>query len=73
MILGTPWLIKENPDIDWVKPEVKLRRRGQLQVLPLWRDRDSDDEADANSQGGNDVRVNMCSAKAFKRFLRKQK
>ena len=21
MILGTPWLIKENPDIDWVKPE----------------------------------------------------
>ena len=30
VILGTPWLIKENPDIDWVKPEVKLRRRGQL-------------------------------------------
>ena len=38
VILGTLWLIKENPDIDWVKPEVKLRRRGQLQVLPLWRD-----------------------------------
>ena len=35
VILGTLWLIKENPDIDWVKPEVKLRRRGQLQVLPL--------------------------------------
>ena len=29
VILGTPWLIKENPDIDWVKPEVKLRRCGQ--------------------------------------------
>ena len=28
VILGTPWLIKENPDIDWVKPEVKLRPRG---------------------------------------------
>ena len=37
VILGTPWLIKENPDIDWVKPEVKLRRQGQLQVLPLCR------------------------------------
>ena len=21
VILGTPWLIKENPDIDWVKPK----------------------------------------------------
>ena len=26
VILGTPWLIKENPDIDWVKPKVKMRR-----------------------------------------------
>ena len=25
VILGTPWLIKENPNIDWVKPEVKMR------------------------------------------------
>ena len=38
VILGTPWLIKENPDIDWVKPNVKMRRRGQIQYLPLWRD-----------------------------------
>ena len=73
MILGTPWLIKENPDIDCVKPEVKMRCRGQLQVLPLWRDQDSDDEADVDSQGGKNSRVNMCSAKAFKRYLRKQK
>ena len=71
MILGTPWLIKENPDIDWVKPEVKLRRRGQLQILPWWRDCDSDDEANADSQEGKRARVNMCSAKAFKQYLRK--
>ena len=72
VILGTPWLIKENPDIDWVKPEVKLRRQGQLHVLPLWRDRDSNDEgSDADSQEGKRARVNMCSAKAFKRYLRK--
>ena len=72
--MGTLWLIKENPDINWVKLEVKLRRRGQLHVLPLWRDRDSDDEDDdADSQGGKHARVNMCSAKAFKRYLRKQK
>ena len=30
VILGTLWLIKENPDIDWVKPEVKMRRRGEI-------------------------------------------
>ena len=63
--LVTLWLIKENPNIDWVKPEVKMRRRGQLQILLLWRDRDSNDEADA--------RINICSAKTFKRCLRKQK
>ena len=73
VILGTLWLIKENADINWVKLEVKLRRRGQLQVLPLWRDRDSDDEADVDSQEEKCARVNMCSAKAFKRYLRKQK
>ena len=73
MILGIPWLIKEKPDIDWVKPKVKLRRRGQLQVLPLWRDRDSNNEADVDSQEEKHARVNMCSAKAFKRYLRKQK
>ena len=73
VILGTPWLIKENPDIDWVKPEVKMRRQGQIQYLPLWIDRDSNDEADVDSQGGKGARVNMCNAKAFKRFLRKKK
>ena len=73
VILGTLWLIKENPDIDWVKPEVKLRRRGQLQVFPLWRDRGSDDEADVDSQEGKNARVNMYSAKAFKQYMRKQK
>ena len=35
MILGTPWLIKENPDIDCVKIEVKVQRQEQLQYLPL--------------------------------------
>ena len=74
VILGTPWLIKENSDIDWVKPEVKMRRRGQLQVLPLWRDQDSNDEVRCGqSRRVQRARVNMCSAKAFKRYLRKQK
>ena len=30
VILGTPWLIKEYPDIDWVKPKVKMRHQGQI-------------------------------------------
>ena len=45
----------------------------QLQVLPLWRDRDNDDEVDADNQEEKRARVNMCSAKAFKQYLRKQK
>ena len=49
MVLGTLWLIEENPDIDWVKPKVKVRHRGQLQYFLLWRDRDSSDEADVGS------------------------
>ena len=73
VILGTPWLIKENPNIGWVKSEVKVQRRGQLQYLPLWRDRDSNDEADADSQEVERASVNICSAKAFKRYLRKHK
>ena len=73
VILGTPWLIKEYANIDWVKPEVKMRRQGQMQYLQLWRDRDSNNEVDADSQEGRRARVNMYSAKAFKRYLRGQK
>ena len=73
VILGTPWRIKENPDIDWVEPKVKVWRRGQLHYLPLWRDRDSNNEADVDSQEVERARVNMCNAKAFKRYVRKQK
>ena len=36
-------------------------------------DQDSNHEADADSQQGNRARVNMCSAKRLKRYLRKQK
>ena len=73
MIPGTPWLIKENPNINWVKPEMKMKHQEQIQYLPVWRDRDSNLEADADSQGGKSARVNMCSAKAFKRYLRKHR
>ena len=66
VILGTLWLIKENPNIDWIKPEVKVRCRGQLLYLPLWKDRDNNDEADMDSQEVERATVNMCSAKAFK-------
>ena len=50
-----------------------MRRRGQLQILPMWENRDNNDDVDADSQGGKSKRVNMCSAKTFKRYLRKQK
>ena len=35
VILETPWLMKENPNNDWVKPEVKMQCRGQIQYFPL--------------------------------------
>ena len=50
-----------------------MRRRGQLQYLPLWRDQDSNDEADVDSQEAERSSIKMCSAKAFKRYPRKQK
>ena len=64
VILGIPWLKKENPDIDWDKPEVKMRRKGQIQYFPLWKDRDSSDEDEEDVD--RFARVSMCSAKAFK-------
>ena len=66
VILGTLRLIKKNPNVDWVKPEAKMWRRGQIQYLPLWRDRDNNDEAEADSQEEKRERFNMCSTKAFK-------
>ena len=35
VILGTLWLIKENPGIDWVKPVVKMRRLGTITSLAI--------------------------------------
>ena len=30
VVLGTLWLMKQDPDIDWVKLEVKMRCQGQI-------------------------------------------
>ena len=37
VIVGTPWLIKDNSNIDWVKPKVKMQCQGQIQYLPMWK------------------------------------
>ena len=57
--------MKENPIIDWVNPEVKMLRKEHIQYLPLWRDRNIDDEADEDSEKGNYARISMCSAKGI--------
>ena len=43
LILGMPWLIQENPNIDWAARTVRVTRRGVIHNLPTihqaaWRD-----------------------------------
>ena len=41
--------------------------------MSLWKYQDTNDEAAEDNQKENYARVNMCTAKALKRYLRKQK
>ena len=62
-----PWLIQENPNIDWAARAVKITRRGVIHTLPTVR------QAVGGANDELDVKVNCISAKAFKRAIRKKK
>ena len=63
-ILGMPWLVQENPIIDWKRRQVTIHRSGSVITLPVvWR---------------HHVKpiietVNLCSAKQVKRWFLRQK
>ena len=67
LILGMPWLIQENPNIDWAARTVRVTRRGVIHSLPTIRPTfgGETDELEA--------KVNCISAKAFKRAIRKRR
>ena len=65
--------MKENSGINWVKLKVKMWCRRQIQYLPLWKDRDSEQEVDVDNHEEKRARVNMCSVKAFKQYLGQHK
>ena len=35
LILGMPWLVQENPSIDWTAERVKIERNGTVLNLPI--------------------------------------
>ena len=63
-----PWLIQENPTIDWAARIVKLTRRGVIHNLPTIRP-----PLYGNRDELEGKMVNCISAKAFKRVVRKQR
>ena len=71
VLLGQPWFIQENPDIDWIIPKVKVWRRGHIKYLPIYYKQDSEDHKDKKPNQSS--RISMCSAKAFNQHMRKQK
>ena len=62
MILGMPWLQKENPHINWTQGEILVRQGTEWVQLPLRRAK-VEPEASA---------VNMVSAKQMSRMIRKR-
>ena len=62
VILGIPWLRKENPHINWAQEVVVVKQKGNWITLPLMK-KDTGSEAEV---------VNMVSAKAMRRILEKR-
>ena len=67
LILGMPWLIQENPNIDWAARTVRVMRRGVIHNLPTIR------QAIGGATSELEAKVNCINAKAFKRALRKKR
>ena len=62
IILGMPWLLQENPTIDWTSGIVTIQEDGRILTLPLAKHMT---EAEVDS-------VNLCSAKQMARWIRRK-
>ena len=67
LILGMPWLIQENPNIDWAARTVRVTRREVIHNLPTIR------PAIGGATDELESKVNCTSAKAFKQAIRKRR
>ena len=65
-ILGTLWIEKENPIIDWAMRTVRVNRRGVIHNLPIIR------QAIGGMTDELEAKVNCISAKAVKWAIRKR-
>ena len=61
--MGIPWLVQENPTIDWASGQVIVEKNGIAHTLPCYR------QCQNNLTEEEDSEVNLISAKAFKRCL----
>ena len=63
MILGIPWLTKENPHIDWTQPAVVVKQGQEWVLLPLAKSKRSEDTVHL---------ANQISANQVKKLLKKK-
>ena len=63
-ILGMPWLVQENPIIDWKRRQVTIQRSGSVITLPVVRRHQVKPIIEA---------VNLCSSKQVARWFRRRK
>ena len=60
VILGMPWLIQENPAIDWARGQVQIQRQGNVLQLPVHRHQAKANEFEM---------INLCTAKQMVRWF----
>ena len=63
VILGMPWLVKENPDIDWTTRRVKTTKGASILHLPLIHRQRGESPFD---------QVNLCTAKELAQAIKNQ-
>ena len=62
-----PWLIQENPIIDWAAQTVRVKKCGVIHNLPIIR------QALGGTTNELESKVNCINVKAFKQAIRKRK
>ena len=62
LILGMPWLIQENPVIDWARGQVTIQRQGNVLTLPVYQHQVNEPSMDV---------VSVCTAQQMLSWFRR--
>ena len=66
LILGIPWLVQENPTIDWATGHVTIEKNGSEYTLPCYRQcLNNPDDRERKKSAAEEI--NFISAKAMKK------